>query len=103
MKTISIQAQPDRDDLFDETQIAKLVQEAGFKVEVKEGHDGEGRYINYYIETDDLAGVWLHIKNNLVSIKSVANSCIVICQGNHGWDDFLFLHHFDPETELDEM
>jgi hypothetical protein len=26
---------------------------------------------------------------------------IVTCQGRHGWDDYLLLHHFDPAVALD--
>jgi hypothetical protein len=103
MKTISIQVQLERDVRFNENQLLPSLQELGFNPDVKDGHDDEGRYINYYIDTNDLSDTWQKIRTKIISNQAVANSCIVICQGDHGWEDLLFLHHYDPKEQLDDL
>lgn len=103
MKTLSIQAEPERDAQFNEEEVLKSLRALGFEPEVKQGVDDDGRYINYYIDTDDLADAWQKVNANLISNPVIAKSCIVICHGDNGWDDLLFLHHYDPENQLDEL
>lgn len=30
------------------------------------------------------------------------DAVIAYCQGEHGWDDYLLLDHFDPTVQLDD-
>ena len=102
MKTLSIQAVEDENGVLHKTLIEDNLQELGFSPEVKESFDDE-HYVNFYIDTDDLVAVWKAIKSNFVPVKEIANSCMIICQGEYGWDDFLILSHSSPEIELDEI
>ena len=36
-------------------------------------------------------------------LKAVPVNLIVVCEGEHGWDDYLLLHHFDEQQELDYL
>jgi hypothetical protein len=33
----------------------------------------------------------------------LAQAAIVVCEGELGWDDYLLLHHFNSDEELDEL
>lgn len=35
--------------------------------------------------------------------RRLALSTIVVCEGKHGWDDYLLLQHFDPAENLDSL
>ncbi|MDR0717159.1 MAG: tetratricopeptide repeat protein, partial [Azoarcus sp.] len=35
--------------------------------------------------------------------EELKNSSIVVCQGRHGWDDYLLLYHYDSTQEVDEI
>ena len=28
---------------------------------------------------------------------------MAVCEGQHGWDDYLLLHHYDAELKRDEV
>ena len=67
------------------------------------GNDG-GRYVNVTFEAATVAAGWAAVASVLADHKfgqAVRASCIVTCQGEHGWDDYLLLHHFDPDVNLD--
>src|SRR5688572_18089981 len=69
-----------------------------------EGND-QGRYINFNYQSPDHAALWhalsgiLHGTNELASLLRA--STILACEGSHGWDDYLLLHHFNPSEPLD--
>ena len=60
-----------------------------------------GRYINIDYKTLELLKLWELVKDELRLVSGLAESTIVVCQGQHGWDDYLLLHHFDPTQPLD--
>jgi hypothetical protein len=66
--------------------------------------DGEdnGPYINIAFEATDPAGLWAAIRGQLLADPELAGATIVVCEGEHGWHDYLLLHHFDPTEPLDE-
>lgn len=102
MKTISIQAVEGDDGILHKDLILSELIELGFNPEVKE-HFDDGRYVNFYIDTDDLKVVWERIKSNILPKSKISQSCMIICHGQNGWDDFLILHDRDPETKLDKL
>lgn len=65
--------------------------------------DDNGPFVNVRYETADLPAVWAGVKEVLRTDAALARSGIVCCQGDHGWDDYLLLHHFDPAEPLDEL
>ena len=64
MKTLSIQAEEDENGVLHKELIEAYLRQLGFSPEVKENFDGE-HYVNFYIDTDDLKGVWKTIKKTL--------------------------------------
>jgi hypothetical protein len=72
------------------------------QVSVGEGHDAT-RYVNVNLRPADVAGLWAVVREQLQADAALAGATIVVCQGEHGWDDYLLLHHFDPSQVLDDL
>jgi hypothetical protein len=105
-KTLHVQLQPGRVAGFDRLdaidRIRRLGEEFGRGTRLSEGDDG-GQFINIDIDADNVAAIWLHLRTELQKNDALANCSIVCCQGQAGWDDYLLLHHFDPDESLDEL
>jgi hypothetical protein len=103
---LNIQIQPERSPLLDvehaKVQLTEIAKLCAARCRVKEGYD-EGRYINVNIVTNDLAALWSNIQPELQLIDGFAQASIICCEGAHGWDDYLLLHHFDPTEPLDAL
>ena len=105
MKALSIQIQPER-----APELKLEVVQAAFKAiaettplvrhhQFDDGFD-KTRYFNFTFGTEDLKGLWALIKStaygNPELAEPLARSSIVVCTGEHGWDDYHLLFHFDP-------
>jgi hypothetical protein len=114
MRTLSIQFQPLRAPRLSPKALKSavsafassnpLVQEYSFR----HGRDGVP-YINFFLDTHakDLPRLWLTLRSHLL-VKSkkaalIRKSCMFMCQGSRGWDNYLLLSHFDPEVPCDTM
>ena len=82
--------------------IRELSNSHSISLQVTEGQE-EGRYINLIMEAANPRQTWEAISNELRLDTGFANAAIVCCQGDHGWDDYLLLHHFDRTEPLDEL
>jgi hypothetical protein len=111
LKALSIQVQPHRAPGLDieglralMTRIAgtTLVERSHFE----DGHDGV-QYFNFTLGTRDLKALWDTLREQLYGDvtfgKPVARSSIATCEGPHGWDDYLLLHHYDPDVRRDNL
>ena len=111
LKALSIQVQPHRAPGLDidgvralMTQIAgtALVERSQFD----DGHDTV-RYFNFTFGTRDLEALWKALREQVYADPAfgdlVAKSSIATCEGPHGWDDYLLLHHFDPNERRDHL
>jgi hypothetical protein len=70
------------------------------------GHD-KVEYLNFTFGTDDLEGLWRYIWEALFRDQQFRGpmevASIVTCEGEHGWDDYLLLYHFDPAVKRDAL
>jgi hypothetical protein len=70
------------------------------------GHD-MGHYFNFTFATEDLATLWREVQSRLYSDPLLGNSMgaasMAMCEGAHGWDDYLLLYHFDPAVVRDTL
>ena len=62
-----------------------------------------GRYVNVAFATDDLKALWSALREEMLGVPRLAEAAIVCCEGEHGWDDYLLLHHFDPTEPIDQL
>lgn len=112
MKAISIQIQPRRAPGLNIDEIRTLMERIATSSPLverhhfDEGHD-KGHYFNFTFGTQDLKGLWEILREQVyadrVFGRLVALSSIATCEGSHGWDDYLLLHHFDPEQRRDTL
>jgi hypothetical protein len=112
MRTLCIQFQPRRAPGLPARSVASFL--AGFAATAssvrgfsfRTGND-RGPYVNYLIETRSPAKTWQAISTSVFKHRRIGarlrRSTIVTCEGTRGWDNYLLLHHFDPEASLDHM
>jgi hypothetical protein len=76
------------------------------KFKTEQGDDG-GRYINLHMKTDDLVTLWEAVRSALyghpILGAALMQSSMTICTGEAGWDDYLVLHHYDENVEVDGL
>ena len=110
-KRLHIQVQLQREPRLDETLVMALLlaigTEAGInRVGFTDGED-KGRWIGFNYWTDTLGQAWPLIREKGLGDPSIgallAKATIVVCEGDDGWNDYLLLHHFDPDEPLDRL
>lgn len=85
---------------------AMIRQDSVANLTVEEGFD-DGGYINYVFETPDAEKLWQTLRlavldDSLVGMV-IQEASVVTCEGQHGWDDYLLLHHYDDEERVDSF
>jgi len=67
----------------------------------------ENNYINVNFETSDAQRLWVVLQSvlhlNTEPKPTIASALIVVCEGSHGWNDYLLLHHYDKSQSVDEF
>ena len=102
MKRLNIQIHPARSPALDVTEsLARLSCLAADARVTKV--DDDGQYANVDYKTVDPSGLWVLVRKELRIVPGLAETAIVVCEGQHGWDDYLLLHHYDPTEPLDEL
>ena len=111
MRHLNLQLQPERAPKLDLAEARSAVEAlaedhsivAGFEAS---GGDDEGPYLNLTFLAKDLPQLWARIKADILAHprlgRNISRASIIICEGKHGWDDYLLLHHYDRTLELDE-
>jgi hypothetical protein len=112
MTIFCIQVQPDRAPGLDIGRVRGLcVQLASDKALIErhgviEGDDG-GPYLNLMFETPDAAKFWKMVETKIYGDHVVggpmSQASLATCTGEHGWDDYLLLHHYDQGLQLDSL
>lgn len=112
MKAISIQVQPHRAPALDLESLRALFERIATtsplveRHHFDEGHDKE-HYLNFTFGTRDLPALWATLHEQVyadpVFGTLVERSSIAVCEGMHGWDDYLTLHHFDTKKRRDAL
>jgi hypothetical protein len=101
MKRLHIQIQPARTPGLDaDAAVARLTTLA--EAVVTRGEEA-GPYINVSFRPADVGALWSAVQDQVRADPALAASSIVCCEGEHGWDDYRLLHHFDPSEPLDEV
>ena len=68
--------------------------------------DDDGRYIDILIRSNSPTETWDRIADHFLGTDFLSTeiriSSIVTVTGDAGWDNYLLLHHFDPNEKLDQ-
>ena len=112
MKALSVQVQPGRAPDMDvgavEARFREVAEERQLvkRHQFDRGHD-KGEYLNFTFGTEDLRALWERVQEALYRDRNLAGpmgvASIATCEGEHGWDDYLLLHHFDPGVKRDVL
>jgi hypothetical protein len=72
---------------------------------INEGEE-DGPYLNIVLAADApeevCPGIRLALLESADFGRDLKASCMCVCTGQNGWDDYLLLYHFDPGVPLDE-
>ena len=104
MSLLSIQLQPALSDGKHEHHaelLTKVATSASDDITIERQDADE--YLNILFETSDIGQLWAGLRVVIASEPAIAGSAIVCCEGDHGWDDYLLLHHFDPSETVDKL
>lgn len=111
MSVLCIQIQPSRAPGIDLALIRDAAAQVGStglftRYGVEEDSD-HGVWINLYFDAPSPAEAWPVIRSTFYEDARIGallqKSSIVVCQRQRGWDDYLLLHHFDPEESRDQL
>ena len=110
MPALQVQAQPNRSPGLDLAVVLKLFTSAAeladAELEITEGED-DGPYVNYDFRARDLVRLWTVLQGQVFWDQLIgphlARAAIATCEGKHGWDDYLLLHHYDRTLVLDTL
>ena len=114
MRILSVQFQPRRSPKLSPRRVLALLAEAVasdssvLRFEVHKGND-RGPYVNYHFvgQNRALNRIWSLVNRRALQHRTVGvalrSGSMVTCQGSRGWDNYLLLHHFDPEVPLDVL
>ena len=110
MPALLVQVQPIRSpglDLDDVLALfASAAELADAELEISASEDDDP-CVHFAFRTRDLPRLWSVLQGQVFWDRAIgpplARSAIATCEGNHGWDDYLMLHHYDRSVELDEL
>ncbi len=110
MKALNIQIQPERMTKGDPEELVARLRDTADGVQLQfvaedRGEDN-GPYINLSFSASNHVAGWLPLRdayNDSDVGRQLALSTIATCEGGHGWDDYLLLHHFDPDEKTDDV
>lgn len=106
MKCFIIQIDPSRDTSYSIEAFTRLVREQDKFPEVEADYENSAlTNLNFF--TEQPTEFWQYLQANIIQhpdcaawLKQVA---VVVCEGEHGWNDALLLAHFDSNEALDTL
>jgi hypothetical protein len=102
MKRLHFQIQPARSPQFDVSGVVARLNRLAIGATVTNGDDNVP-YVNVDYKAVELSALWALVREELIFNSELAEAAIVVCEGQHGWDDYRLLHHFDPAQPLDQL
>jgi len=111
MRHLNLQFQPERAPKVEAARVREIVGALSKDRRVVAGYetssgDDDGPYINFTFLAKNLPKLWARVKSEVLANSEIGagltEASIVVCEGDHGWDDYLLLHHFDRRLKLDD-
>jgi hypothetical protein len=113
LRTLTVQVQPELAKSSELTAIKNALEAIARRthlvehLDFREGGEDGGRYLNFSYRTNNLPTLWAEIRRMVLSDpligEGASQAIIVVCEGDHGWDDYLLLYHFDQSVKLDKI
>lgn len=109
MTDLCLQIQPGRTHGIDPAEVGRVAESLGAASGLVSRFaivSGEG-WTNLMFATQQPAILWGLLWRELFGRAAFAErlrECsMAVCEGSHGWDDYLLLHHFDRALPLDQL
>lgn len=111
-RILHIQVQPGLVESLDVVGLRRAFQDLAADNPIVSGHrfrngKDNGDYYNFDFDTPRPAELWDQIRSRVFSnaefTDTFQRASMAICTGNHGWDDYLLIHHWDASEDLDEV
>lgn len=112
MVTFCIQVQPDRAPELDVDQVRALCKQLASDTTIVERHrvvegDDNGPYMNLMFEIAKPIEFWQSFQEKIYADAiigaAMGRASMATCTGEHEWDDYLLLYHYDKGLELDVL
>jgi hypothetical protein len=114
LRTLCVQFQPNRAASIKVESVVSLISRIASKSHFvrafayQKGSD-RGPYINFQFNVlaMNLFQTWSSVRAGSFGHRALGpqlrRSCIVTCEGTHGWDNYLLLYHFNSKLKLDTL
>ena len=114
MRTLSVQLHPARAARLSVASVVRLFADIAAKdpavrrFEVQRGTD-RGPYVNIHFiaRKPDIARLWAVVHKRVLRHRTlgpgIRRSCMVMCEGSRGWDNYLLLYHFNDKVPVDVL
>lgn len=115
MTDFCIQIHPDRSRDLDLARVLSVCERLAddkdlvrrFAFVERPGEGSEPRHVNLIFDTDRPADLWLCLRGRLYRCPALGRamqmSSMAMCEGEHGWRDYLLLYHYDPREQLHSL
>lgn len=80
--------------------VFRMVQAGSRTGRVEEGAKSDGLHVTITARVENAVAFWDVVRSQPDFPPA---RMIVVCEGSLGWDDYLLLHHFDPQQALDQL
>ncbi|MFN0058036.1 MAG: hypothetical protein ACKVX7_06230 [Planctomycetota bacterium] len=110
MRALNIQIQPERMKGGDPEELVARLRDATDGVQLQfvaeNRGDENGLYINLNFCTTNFVAGWRRLRGAYDDSdvgRQLESSTIATCEGSDGWNDYLLLHHFNPDEKTDDV
>jgi hypothetical protein len=99
----SVETGTERETLV--SHMSNIIETSGSIVRFWTDKTEDNSYINFNAVVENPNEFWTDVKPRLGGFPpaGIAPRLIATCEGDHGWDDYLLLLHFDRRLKLDAL
>ncbi len=101
-RIFQVQIQPDLSKDLDLDFACATLREWFPQGEFEHGNDN-GPYCNVRVKAVSIGETWNQINDAINLVPGLRDAAIAVCQGKHGWDDYLLLHHYDRSEKTESI
>lgn len=109
MRTFCFQIQFDRLNFLTRDDVFEFLTrfESEWPEHVAAESTDDSSYVNLIVESNQPNTTWDRARRQMIQSRipggEFRNAMIVTATGEYGWDDYLLLHHYDNDEEIDTL
>ena len=95
MKNIEIQIQRDHRNVSITEFVTALISLPDIRtIQIRKGQKNQ-KYVNISIPVRSIRKTWRILGPKIKRDRVLSRTCVVVCEGKHGWDDYELMYHWD--------